>query len=172
MKLNQHWFWTLGLTLAALVINFGLYAIFSSSKGPKIEIIHVQKLERFFLISKTSEQRYLIIENEKQFDQHFHPAALNGINAIRPDFSREWVIAIDDAETDQATEITILKCEIQERSLRVICQINRGTKQSYTMHPQSAVILPRLSPPINQTIERIDFCDEVGKVWATHIRKP
>jgi hypothetical protein len=40
------------------------------------------------------------------------------------------------------------------------------------MHPQSAIILPRLDKEIDQAIERIEFYDETGKAWANHIRRP
>ncbi|NBV39522.1 MAG: hypothetical protein EBS00_08190, partial [Verrucomicrobia bacterium] len=91
---------------------------------------------------------------------------------IKPNFSKEWVIAIDDADTAIATEITIERCEIRQRSLRVVSQITRGAKQTYTMHPQSAIILPRFDKEIDQAIERIEFYDETGKAWANHIRRP
>jgi hypothetical protein len=172
MKVDKHWIWATGLAIVALFINLSVYFYFQSNTPSSTKVLKGEKLERFFIVSKTLGPRYLIIENEAQFDQHFHPAALNGFNAIKPNFSKEWVIAIDDADTAIATEITIERCEIRQRSLRVVSQITRGAKQTYTMHPQSAIILPRFDKEIDQAIERIEFYDETGKAWANYIRRP
>lgn len=171
MKIERHWIGATGLALIALVINFGVYYYFQSNTNSSSYVLNGKKLERFFLVSQTTSPRYLIIETESDFDKHFHPAALNGLMAIKPDFSKEWVIVVDDAETDIATDIAFLRCEINQRTLRFVTRITRGDKQTYTIHPQAAFIVSLIDQRINQTIERIEWADESGKILANHIRK-
>ena len=170
MKIERHWIWAIGLALIALMIIFGVDYYFQSNTNSATHVLNGKKLERFFLISKTSEPRYLIIQTESEFDKHFHPAALNGLMAIKPDFSKEWVIVVDDAETDIATDIAFVRCEIRQRTFRFVTRITRGTKQTYTIHPQAAYIVPLVNQKINQPIERIEWVDETGKFLANHTR--
>ena len=84
-----------------------------------------------------------LVTDRKAFDQAFHPAPLNGRNAVTPDFAREWLISLVDKETDRRTEITVVSVERLGAELIVTIQVARGEKQTFTTVPQTCLIIAK-----------------------------
>jgi uncharacterized membrane protein/uncharacterized membrane-anchored protein len=84
-----------------------------------------------------------LVTDRKAFDQAFHPAPLNGRNAVPPDFAREWLIALMDKETDRRTEISVVSVERLGAELIVTIQVTRGEKQTFTTVPQTCLIVAK-----------------------------
>ena len=84
-----------------------------------------------------------LVTDRKAFDQAFHPAPLNGRNAVAPDFAREWLISLVDKETDRRTEITVVSVERLGAELIVTIRVTRGEKQTFTTVPQTCLIVAK-----------------------------
>ena len=84
-----------------------------------------------------------LVTDRAAFDKSFHPAPLNGRNAVAPDFAREWLISLVDKETDRHTEISVVFVERLGAELIVTIKVIRGEKQTFTTIPQTCLIVPK-----------------------------
>jgi len=84
-----------------------------------------------------------LVTDRAAFDKSFHPAPLNGRNAVAPDFTKELLVAIVDRETDRKTDLEILSVERLGNEVTVKIKVTRGEKQTFTTLPQQTVILAK-----------------------------
>jgi uncharacterized membrane protein/uncharacterized membrane-anchored protein len=82
-----------------------------------------------------------VVTDRAAFDQAFHPAPLNGLNAGAPDFAQECLISLVDKETDRRTEISVVSVERLGAELIVTVKVSRGEKQTFTTVPQESIIV-------------------------------
>jgi uncharacterized membrane-anchored protein len=101
-------------------------------------------LERYFYQGKRPVSlQPEVLTDLKAFEAAFHPAPLNGRNAVAPDFTKELLVAIVDRETDRKTDLEILSVERLFNEVTVKIKVTRGEKQTFTMLPQQTVILAK-----------------------------
>ncbi|MEY4272597.1 MAG: hypothetical protein RL250_1463 [Verrucomicrobiota bacterium] len=79
----------------------------------------------------------------QSFEKSFHPAPLNGRNAIPPDFTRECLVSLVEQETDRQTTINIVSVERLGTETIVTFRVTRGEKQTFTTIPQESIILDK-----------------------------
>lgn len=85
------------------------------------------------------------ITSEEEFSKLFGAATTMGENG-KPtpiDFSKQFVVAIVLPVTDIATEITPVKVEAVDSTLRYSFDIKEGEQQSFTIQPVSIIILDK-----------------------------
>lgn len=107
-----------------------------------IQSVRYRNLERYFVTLKDQVPVTKVIRTEAEFAANFHPAPLNGQNAIAPDFAKEMVILHTEPETDFARSITIQDIQIIQGVLSAKVIVKEGKQQSYTSRPQAAIIVP------------------------------
>jgi uncharacterized membrane protein/uncharacterized membrane-anchored protein len=121
----------------------GLVALKEAPQSLAVATVY-RPLERFFYQAKDFKSlRGEIFTDKASFDRAYHPAPLNGRNAVTPDFARECVVSVVDQETDLATEISVVSAEKIADLLTVTVKVVRGEKQTYRMRPQIAIIVPK-----------------------------
>jgi len=121
----------------------GLVSLKDATKDLRTAVPY-RPLERYFYQGK--KPGYLrpeVMADLKTFEAAFHPAPLNGRNAVAPDFSKECVVAIVDQETSRKTEIEVLSVERLANEVTVKIKVVRGEKQTFQTLPQQAIILPK-----------------------------
>lgn len=84
-----------------------------------------------------------LVTDRAAFDKSFHPAPLNGRNAVAPDFAQEWLISLVDKETNRHTEISVASVERFGAELIITIKVIRGEEQTYTTVPQTCIIVPK-----------------------------
>ncbi len=97
-----------------------------------------------------------ILTETQAFADTYQPAALNGQNAVAPDFSKEMVLTYTQNETNFSTEVRFLKTERDGRLLVATVEEKPGVKQSHKSIPQATVIVPRAG------IEFVEFRNPNG----------
>lgn len=107
-----------------------------------IQSVRYRNLERYFVTLKDQVPVTKVIRTEAEFAANFHPAPLNGQNAIAPDFAKEMVILHTEPETDFTRSITIQDIQIIQGVLSAKVIVKEGKQQSYTSRPQAAIIVP------------------------------
>lgn len=100
-----------------------------------------RNLERFFVTLKADKPVTKLISTEAAFAATFHPAPLNGQNAVTPKFPQEYVVLHTLPETDVATTIEFRNVRLKNGILRAEVQVVRGEKQTFTTRPQAAIII-------------------------------
>lgn len=121
----------------------GLVALKEAPQAKMTEVAH-RPLERFFYQAKDARLlRGEVFADKASFDRAYHPAPLNGRNAVTPDFARECVVSVVDQETDFATDISVVSVMRIADVLFVTVKVTRGEKQTYRMRPQTAIIVPK-----------------------------
>ena len=101
-----------------------------------------RRLENHFYQGKN--QGYLradLVTNREAFEKAFHPAPLNGRNAVPPDFTQDCLLSVVDKETDRQTTIAIVSVERLGTELIVTFKVTRGEKQTFTTIPQESIIV-------------------------------
>ena len=101
-----------------------------------------RRLENHFYQGKN--QGYLradLVTNQEAFEKAFHPAPLNGRNAVPPDFTQDCLISVVDKETDRQTTIAIVSVERLGTELIVTFKVTRGEKQTFTTIPQESILV-------------------------------
>jgi len=88
---------------------------------------------------------------------NFHPAPLNGLSAIEPRFPENLVLLHTLPETDVYTTITFQEVGVREGVLTAKVVVKRGGKQTYTIRPQAAIVVP------SQGITAVEVTGEDGK---------
>ena len=103
-----------------------------------------RRLENHFYQGK--DQGYLradLVTNQEAFEKAFHPAPLNGRNAVPPDFTQDCLISVVDKQTDRQTTIAIVSVEQLGTELIVTFKVTRGEKQTFTTIPQESIIVSK-----------------------------
>ena len=103
-----------------------------------------RRLENHFYQGKN--QGYLradLVTNREAFEKAFHPAPLNGRNAVPPDFTQDCLLSVVDKETDRQTTIAIVSVERLGTELIVTFKVTRGEKQTFTTIPQESIIVSK-----------------------------
>ena len=134
----------------------GLISLRASDKATIRSLPH-STLDRFFVTLKDTTPVTKAIGTKEDFFANFHPAPLNGLNAIEPKFPRDLVILHTLPETDVATTITFKDVGVRDGVLTAKVVIKRGEKQSYTIRPQAAIVVPA------QGITAVEVSSEDGK---------
>ncbi len=83
------------------------------------------------------------IATSEDFERMFGMATTMGGKPTVIDFSQQFVIAIILPVTDTATDITPIKLEERGDSLFYTYDIQKGEKQSFSMRPQSIIIVDK-----------------------------
>jgi uncharacterized membrane-anchored protein len=100
-----------------------------------------QPLERFFVTLKSDKPVTKLISTEADFAATFHPAPVNGQNAVTPKFPNEFVLLHTLPETDVATTIEFKNVRLNNGYLNAEVQVIRGEKQTFTTRPQAAIVI-------------------------------
>ncbi len=100
-----------------------------------------QPLERFFVTLKSDKPVTKMISTEADFAATFHPAPVNGKNAVTPKFPNEFVLLHTLPETDVATTIEFKNVRLNNGYLNAEVQVIRGEKQTFTTRPQAAIVI-------------------------------
>jgi uncharacterized membrane-anchored protein len=100
-----------------------------------------QPLERFFVTLKSDKPVTKLISTEADFAATFHPAPVNGKNAVTPKFPNEFVLLHTLPETDVATTIEFKNVRLNNGYLNAEVQVIRGEKQTFTTRPQAAIVI-------------------------------
>ena len=106
-------------------------------------------LENYYVrndIDSSKPQR-LIIDNERDFNAFFGPAAIMGGMPTDINWKKQFVIAILLPETNKPTMVTPMEVKQSPGNVIFKYQVNRGSKTSYTIIPFAAVALNRSSDP-------------------------
>ena len=85
----------------------------------------------------------LIIDNQRDFDVFFGPAALMGGLPTDINWKKQFVVAILLPETNRPTMVTPLQVKQSPGNFIFKYEVNRGHKTSYTLIPFAAVALDR-----------------------------
>ena len=121
----------------------GLVTLQNATKGLQTAVPY-RPLERYFYQGKSPVSlQPEVLTDLKAFEAAFHPAPLNGRNAVAPDFTKELLVAIVDRETDRKTDLEILSVERLGNEVTVKIKVTRGEKQTFTTLPQQTVILAK-----------------------------
>jgi uncharacterized membrane protein/uncharacterized membrane-anchored protein len=99
--------------------------------------------QHFYQGPRVGYLQFELLTDRAAFDKSFHPAPLNGRNAVAPDFAREWLISLVDKETDRHTEISVVAVERVGTELVITLKVIRGEKQTFTTIPQSGIIVSK-----------------------------
>lgn len=133
----------------------GLISLRTSESATLRSLRHTT-LERFFVTLKDQTPVTKAIGTQASFQANFHPAPLNGQNAIEPKFPRDIVLLHTLPETDIATTITFRDVAVRNGVLLAKVVVKRGEKQTYTIRPQAAIVVP------SQGLTAIEITDETG----------
>jgi len=121
----------------------GLVALKDASKDFR-DPVPYRPLEHHFYQNKDLHfLRAELVTDRAAFDRSFHPAPLNGRNAVAPDFAKECLVAILDGETERDVRIEIVSVERLANEVTVLIKVVRGEKQTFKILPQQAVILDK-----------------------------
>ena len=90
-----------------------------------------------------SKPHRLIIDNERDFNAFFGPAAIMGGLPTDINWKKQFVVAILLPETNKPTMVTPMSVKKSPGNIIFKYQVNRGTKTSYTLIPFAAVALNR-----------------------------
>lgn len=118
----------------------GLISLRATETGTMRAFTH-RSLERFFVTLKADKPVTKFISTEADFAATFHPAPLNGQNAVTPKFPNEYVLLHTLPETDEATTIEFRNVRLNNGYLIAEVQVIRGEKQTFTIRPQAAIIV-------------------------------
>lgn len=119
----------------------GLISLQATETGTLSAFTH-RSLDRFFVTLKADKPVTKLISTEADFKATFHPAPLNGQNAVTPKFPQEYVVLHTLPETDVATTIEFRNVRLKNGTLLAEVQVVRGEKQTFTTRPQAAIVIP------------------------------
>lgn len=94
-----------------------------------------------------SKPHRLIIDNERDFNAFFGPAAIMGGLPTDINWKKQFVVAILLPETNKPTMVTPMDVKQSPGNIIFKYQVNRGRKTSYTLIPFAAVALNRSVDP-------------------------
>jgi uncharacterized membrane protein/uncharacterized membrane-anchored protein len=123
---------------------------------PTLRTVRHSTLDRFFVTLKDAVPVTKAIRNKQEFEAVFHPAPLNGLSAYTPNFSNEIVLLHTLPETDVDTTITFQEVGLKDGVLIAKVAIKRGGKQTYTIRPQAAIVVPA------RGVTSVEITDETG----------
>ena len=92
-----------------------------------------------------SKPQHLVIDNEKDFNAYFGPAAIMGGKPTDINWKKQFVIAILLPETNKPTMVTPMEVKQSPGNVIFWFQVNKGRKTSYTLVPFAAVALNKPS---------------------------
>jgi hypothetical protein len=90
-----------------------------------------------------SKPQHLVIDNEKDFNYYFGPAAIMGGKPTDINWGKQFVIAILLPETNKPTMVTPMEVKQSPGNVIFRFQVNKGRKTSYKLIPFAAVALNR-----------------------------
>ena len=91
--------------------------------------------------------QHLVIDNEKDFNYYFGPAAIMGGKPTDINWGKQFVIAILLPETNKPTMVTPMEVKQSPGNVIFRFQVNKGRKTSYKLIPFAAVALNRTADP-------------------------
>ena len=94
-----------------------------------------------------SKQHQLILDNERDFNAYFGPAAIMGGQPTDINWNKQFVVAILLPETNKPTMVTPMGVKQSPGNVIFKYQVNKGRKTSYKLIPFAAVALNRSSDP-------------------------
>ena len=143
----------------------GLISLQATETGTLRAFTH-RTLERFFVTLKADKPVTKLISTEADFAATFHPAPLNGQNAVTPKFPQEYVLLHTLPETDVDTTILFTGVRLTNGHLHAEVRVIRGAKQTFTTRPQAAIIVSA------QDLRGVSLRDEKGEdLLEVRIRK-
>ena len=143
----------------------GLISLQATETGTLRAFTH-RSLERFFVTLKADKPVTKLISTEADFAATFHPAPLNGQNAVTPKFPQEYVLLHTLPETDVDTTILFTGVRLTNGHLHAEVRVIRGAKQTFTTRPQAAIIVSA------QDLRGVSLRDEKGeRLLEVRIRK-
>jgi len=122
-----------------------------------IRTLRHSTLDRYFTTLKDAKPVTKVIGSREEFAANFHPAPLNGLSAIEPRFPENLVLLHTLPETDVYTTITFQEVGVREGVLTAKVVVKRGGKQTYTIRPQAAIVVP------SQGVTAVEVTGEDGK---------
>lgn len=110
------------------------------------------------ITSASNRTQSLVISDAKAFAQAFHPAPLNGQNAIAPDFTKELVLSY--ALTEKFNEMWVNFVTVERAGPLLIATVKTHYDKPKTTGsiPQAAIIIPR------EGIETVEFGEPNGQL--------
>ena len=133
-----------------------------------IKAVRFRTLERYFVTLKDSLPVTKVINTEAEFTATFHPAPLNGQNAVTPNFTKEIVILHTRPETNFAETITFNDVQLIQGALSVKVRFQQGQQQSYTIRPQASIVVP--AEGVNSVEVRDDQSGELLYLYVIKLR--
>jgi uncharacterized membrane-anchored protein len=147
----------------------GLVSLKDASKG-LLTAVPYRPLERFFYQGKKPGSLVAdLVAYESEFQESFHPAPLNGRNAVPPDFTQEWLISLVDKESDRQTDISIISVERLRDELVVKVKVSHGEKQTFTTLPQTSIIVRKEG--LRFVKVEVEGSDRMFLLWAPRIQR-
>lgn len=119
----------------------GLISLQTSGTA-SLQSVRYRTLERYFVTPKDQVPVTKVIRTEAEFAANFHPAPLNGKNAVAPNFAKEMVILHTLPETKYANTTVIKNIILRQGVLLATVSDQQGKEQSYMSRPQAAIIVP------------------------------
>jgi len=109
--------------------------------------ISYQTLDNYFVRNdvECKKLQKLIFDNENDFHAYFGEAATMGSNGMPTEvnWKTQYVMAVVLPETDRSTTVTPIKVSQNGVSVILYYQVKRGSRNSYTMVPFTAVALDK-----------------------------
>jgi uncharacterized membrane protein/uncharacterized membrane-anchored protein len=136
-----------GLLLAEVAVlpdgKAGLVGLQESAPELSVKVPYRRLEQHFYQGPRLGFLHAELTSTPQAFEKAFHPAPLNGRNAVPPDFTRECLVSLVDQETDRQTTISIVSVERLGTETIVIFKVTRGEKQTFTTIPQESIILDK-----------------------------
>lgn len=106
-------------------------------------------LDNYFVRNNVdcSNRQRLIIDNERDFDAFFGPAAIMGGLPTDINWKKQFVIAVLLPETNRPTMVNPMEVKQSPGNIIFKYQVIRGTKTSYSLVPFVAIALNRAEDP-------------------------
>ena len=105
--------------------------------------IPYQQATGYFVKNSFDGQYNSIITNQSEFEKIFGTAAVMGPGGLPTtiDFSKEYVIAMIEGETDVATIINILNLKKSGGEIILEYSVIQGEKQTFTIRPMVLLVV-------------------------------
>lgn len=121
--------------------------------------IHFTLASNYFVKNTVKKIDHPKIEDAAKFESYFGMATVMGVNG-KPtsiDFSKQYVIALVEPETDINTKITPMKLtKTNVEELTLFYKIEKGEKMTYTMRPMSILIVDKTYSAAKILLKAID----------------
>ena len=115
------------------------------SINSKVETIAFKTAKNYFINNTVKEAVPVKITTQEEFDKYFGKAATMGENG-KPtpiDFSKEYVIVVNNPDTNKKTDITPISLDKIAKDLVFQYAINEGEDIGFTMHPFLMIVVEK-----------------------------